>query len=225
MLITLSTVLLGSGMALLPPGVASAQRSRAQTETRNATVAEVKEQGRGHILVVEDDMGEQHEFPLTARVTLRITAPGDSGFVEEGQYLAGTGVLSNEQIFLKNVEIRLVTGRGRQQPGRISKAPEQVGQSRNAYLVSGPIAAAAPDESYPDHQRVALRVTGPNAPLMLEPDFKVTVVSTDTDLITAGAPVELEVTPLRGGRFTLVAATVKLEEALSSEELLGADDE
>jgi hypothetical protein len=217
--------LLGISVLLFVPHIASAQRSRVQTETRNATVVEVKQQGRARILVVEDEAGEQQEFPLTARVTLRVTASGDSGFVTAGQYLAGTGVLSNEQLFLKNVEIRLATGRGRPQPGRITKAPEQAGQSRNAYRVAGPIVAAAADENYPDHLRVALRVTGPNAPLMLEPDFKVTVVSTDTDLIKAGAPVELEVAPLRGGRFNLVAATVKLDEPLSSETLLGADEE
>lgn len=217
--------LLGMSLLSLSPHVASAQRARAQTETHNATVVEVKQQGRSHVLVVEDEMGEQQEFPLTARVGLRITATGDAGFVTEGQYLSGTGVLTNEQIFLKSVEIQLVTGRGRPQPGRITKAPEEVGQSRNAYQVAGPIVAAAPDENYPDHVRVALRVAGPNAPLMLEPDFTVTVVSTDTSLIKAGAPVELEVTPLRGGRFNLVGATVKLDEPLSSQELLGVDEE
>lgn len=210
---------------LFTPAVATAQRTAVETETRNATVVEVKEQGRSRILVVQNEAGEQQEFPLTARVTFRVTAPGDSGFVTAGQYLAGTGVLTNEQIFLKNVEVRLVTGRGRQQPGRITKAPEQAGQSQNAYLVAGPIVAAAPDANYPDHQRVELRVAGPNAPLMLEPGFQVTVVSTDTALVTEGAAVELEVAPLRGGRFNLIAATVKLDEPLSSEELLSAEEE
>jgi hypothetical protein len=220
------TPLLALTALLLAPAVASAQATQQpQTETRSATVVEVKEQGRSRILVVEDEMGEQHEYPLTARITLRVTAPGDAGFVAEGQYLAGTGVLTNEQIFLTSVEIHLATGRGRPQPGRITKAPAQSGQSQNAYLVAGPIVAAAPDEDYPDHQRVALRVSGPNAPLMLEPDFKVTVVSSDPALITEGATVELELMPLRGGRENLVSATVNLEEAFSSEEMLGTDDE
>ena len=117
---------------------------------------------------------------------------------------------------------RVVVVRNR---GRMTKAPEEAGQSRNAYLVSGPIVEAAPDEDYPDHQRVALRVSGPNAPLMLEPGFKVTVVSSDTSMITPGATVELELMPLRGGRESLVGATVQLDEALSSEEVLGTGEE
>lgn len=209
------------GALILAPNVASAQRSRqTPTETQNATVVEVKAQGRARILVVEDEKGEQHEYPITTRISLRVTAPGDEGFVTEGQYLSGTGVLTNDKIFLKQVEIQLFSGRGRPQPGRIIKAPAEAGQSQNAYEVSGPIVAAAPDVDYPDHRRVELRVAGPNAPLMLEPGFTVTVVSSDPALITAGAPVELEMAPLRGGRFNLVSATVNLKEPLKSEEVL-----
>jgi hypothetical protein len=213
-----------AGALFFTPAVACAQQSRQpQTETQNATVVEVKAQGRARILVVEDEQGQQHEYPLTARITLRVTAPGDEGFVTEGQYLSGTGVLTNDKIFLKDVEIQLVSGRNRPRPGSIIKAPAEAGQSQNAYQVSGPIVAAAPDVDYPDHRRVELQVAGPNAPLMLEPGFKVTVVSSDSALITAGAPVELEVAPLRGGRFNVVAATVNLEEPLKSEEVLATD--
>ncbi|REJ89485.1 MAG: hypothetical protein DWQ34_19735 [Planctomycetota bacterium] len=200
---------------------ADAQRSRSKTETRTGKVIEVQEQGRAKKLIVEVD-GEQVEFLINANVKLSVQAPGDTGFVQEGQFVSATGVLSNEQIFIKELTVHLV-GRGQKLPaGKIVKAPAQVGESQNAYNLAGPVLGTKPDEDYPDHTVLGLKVAGRAPKIMLEPDYSVTVSSSDASMIPADAPIEMEVAPLRGGRFRLVAATVTLSEPLNSEEVLGS---
>ncbi len=204
------------------PGVAAAQRPEMKTETKSGTVVEVQKKGRGRTLVVDDSTGQRHEFVITPKVALEVTAPGDVGFVQAGQFFSARGTMSNQKVFVKELTIGIVKPRTRQvAAGSFEKAPAMTGQSTESYLVSGSIVGTQPDPDYKDYLLVGLNIRGAVPPIMLEPGFTVTVSSSDPDLIVAGAPVDLELAPLRGGRFTLVKASVKLQEPLSSETLLG----
>lgn len=206
----------------LLPGAAAAQRPEPKPETRSGTVVEVQKKGRARTLVVDDSTGERLEFVITPKVALEVTAPGDSGFVRPGQFLSARGTMSNQKLFIKELTIGIVKPRTRQTAvGSFAKAPAMTGESTESYLLSGSIVGAQPDPDYKDYLLVGLNIRGAVPPIMLEPGFTVTVSSTDPDLIVAGAPVDLELAPLRGGKFTLVKATVKLPEPLSSETLLG----
>ena len=207
-------------LLLVAAAPASAQRSRQKTETKTGTVVDVQEQGRSKKLIVECE-GEQLEFVLTSKVKLSVQAPGDTGFVQEGQFISATGVLSNEQIFIKQLTVHLVR-RGQKLPtGKIVKTPAKAGESVNAYQLTGPVLGTKQDEDYPDHTVLGLKVAGRAPKIMLEPNYTVTVSTSDASMIPADAPIEMEVAPLRGGRFNLVRATVTLSEPLSSEDVLG----
>lgn len=212
---------LGCAIACLP-GVATAQRPEPRTETKSGTVVEVQKKGRGRTLVVEDTEGQRHEFVITPKVALEVTAQGDAGFVRPGQFFSAKGTMSNQKLFIKELTIGLVKPRSRQVAlGSFEKAPAVVGESTESYLISGSIVGTQPDPDYKDYLLVGLNIRGAVPPIMLEPGFTVTVSSSDPDLITEGAPADLEMAPLRGGKFTLVKATVRLQEPLSSETLLG----
>lgn len=199
---------------------ASAQRPEIKTETKTATVVEVLEKGRGRTLVV-DDAGERKEYPLTPRISLEVTGRGNAGFVRAGQFLSSKGTLTNNKLFLKEVTIHVAKRGTRLPPGKFAKAPPQEGDSTESYLVSGAIVASQPDKDYPNYQAIALKIGGQVPPIMLEPDCVITVVSNDPDLIPVGAPVDLELAPLRGGRFNLVKATVRVTEELDADKVLG----
>jgi hypothetical protein len=204
------------------PGVATAQRPEPKTEKKSGTVVEVQKKGRARTLVVDDSTGQRHEFVITPKVALEVTAPGDAGFVQAGQFFSARGTMSNQKVFVKELTIGIVKPRARQvAAGSFEKAPAMTGQSTESYLVSGSIVGAQPDPDYKDYLLVGLNIRGAAPPIMLEPGFTVTVSSSDPDLIVPGAPVDLDLAPLRGGKFTLVKATVRLQEPLSSETLLG----
>jgi hypothetical protein len=209
---------------LLSPITSLGQRPEAKSETITGRVAEVQKKGRGTTLVVETDAGEKREFPLTPKVQFVISAQGDAGFVVPGQYLAGKGVLTNGKVFLNSLTIQLVRKGQRPPPGKMVKAPAKTGESQNAYLVSGPIVSRETDKDYPDYQVLALKTAGPGAPIMLEKGFQVTVETSDTALVPAGAPIELEGTPLPRDGFNLVKATIRLAEPLDSATIMAAGD-
>lgn len=203
--------------AALPPA-ARAQPPQNQTETRSGTLVEIKKQGRGRFLVFEGADGEQQEFPLTPKVDFVVTAPGDAAAIAPGNFLTGTGTLTNNKLFLSDVSVRLAQKGKKLPPGNIVKAPAVVGESEMSYVISGVIVAAAPDTENAGYHLVALRLPGKIPPILLEPGFSVSVSSADPELAKAGAPVELEVAPLRGGRFNLLKATVKLDEPIAAAE-------
>lgn len=194
-----------------------------QTQTLNTKLKELQQKGRSTTLVVIDDEGKELEFPLTPRTEFEITASGDEGFVRPGAFLSATGVLTNQVIFIKSLNVHLPDKGQRVPPGKVAKAARQAGQSMNAYDVSGSIVGKEESSDYPGYQVLSLRVAGQAPPIMLEKDPKVTVVSTDTELLKdkEGVPVELEVTPLRGDRWNLVKATIKLSEKMDSAKYFG----
>jgi hypothetical protein len=203
------------------PVAAQSQRPEQKTETKTATVVEVQQKGRGRTLVVDDGAGQQSEYPLTPRIALEVTGRGDAGFVRAGQFLSAKGTMTNNKLFLKELTIHVAKRGTRLPAGRFAKAPPQEGDSTESYLVSGAIVASQADKDYPDYLLVGLKLPGQIPPILLEPGFVVTVVSNDPDLIPAGAPVDLELAPLRGGRFNLVRATVRVAEELQVEKVLG----
>jgi hypothetical protein len=210
-----------SGLLCLP-AVARAQRPEPKTETKTGKVVEVQKKGRARTLIVDDATGQRLEFVITPKVSVEVTAPGDAGFLQPGQFLSARGTMSNQKVFVKELTIGLVKPRTRQvAAGSFEKAPAMTGESTESYLLSGSIVGTQPDPDYKDYLRVGLNIRGAVPPIMLEPGYTVTVSSSDPDLIVAGAPVDLELAPLRGGKFTLIKATVRLQEPLSSETLLG----
>lgn len=202
---------------LLTKPSSAAPRRDVKTETRSGTIVEVQQKGRARVLVVEID-GEQREVPVTPRVEIEVQAPGDAGFVRPGQFLTARATLSNDRLFIQALTIHPVRRGQKPPPGRIEKAPEEAGQSTMGYLVSGPIAAVQPNKDYPDHTDVLLRTAGPGAPLMLEPGFSVTVDSSDPDLIPGNSPAQIEIAPLRGGRYNVVKVSVVLSEPFTAAE-------
>lgn len=205
--------------ACLVAGLTAPQCGLAQAQ-KNGTVKEVRQQGRLTQVVVLDDAGSELEINLTPKVELQIRAAGDKGFVVPGQILEGEGVLTNERIYISNVTIRYVPPKQRiTHRGQIAKAPARPGRSTNAYLVSGMIEAAQPDTDYPDFTLVGLKATrGPL--IMLEKDFKVTVLSDNPELIPDGASVSMEGMEIRGGKFNASKLVINLKSPLKSEDLL-----
>src|SRR5262245_20628969 len=83
------------------PGLASAQRPEPKTETKTGTVVEVQKKGRACTLIVDDSTGQRLEFVITPKVALEVTAPGDAGFLQPGQFLSARGTMSNQKLFVK----------------------------------------------------------------------------------------------------------------------------
>lgn len=222
-----STPLFRAVLALLAagllPAVAFAQRGEPMTETRTGTLVEIEEKGRSRTLVV-DVNGKQEEFPLTPRVALEITATGDAGFVDEGRYLSARGTVTNDQLFLRSVNILLLKGRQRPPAGGLKKAPMAVGESVNSWDIAGEIVGSEPDPDYPDYTGVDVKIGPRTQRVLLEPGFTVTVMSTDPTVleIPPGTSIDLEGTP-RGERFLLTGAKVRLSEPLTAAEFFAED--
>lgn len=207
-------------ISLIAVPVSGAQKRGQKTETKQGTIVEVKQSGRRQALVVEID-GKQQTVAVTPKLNLQVKAAGDAGFLRAGQYLSATAVMSNDKLFIKELTISPVKKGQRVPPGKIVKAPVEAGQSKSAYDVSGLITAMQPNADYPEHRDVVLKATGVRAPIMVEPEYSVTVSSSDPALIPANAEAELEVAPLRGGRFKVVGVTINLPDALSAAEFFG----
>jgi len=210
-LLTLSLLLAGS----------EAIPAQNPIETKTGTITKVTQKGRLVQLVVKDDQGDELELLITPKVEFQIQSTGDKGFVTKGQFLQGTGTLSNQKIFLSEVTVHIVLpGRKSVKRGGIVPAKAQAGQSKNSYLVSGTIAAHQTDKDYPDYELIAIREAARGPFLMLKKDVKIKVVSSDISLLPKNAKIRMEGIPLRSGRFNLKKATVQLSKALKSEDLL-----
>ena len=185
-------------------------------ETKTGIIEEVVQKGRNTTLKIKDDQIGSFEVLLTPKIEFQIQAPGDKGFVAAGNILQAQGVMTNEQIFISKVTIRLVPAGTRSTfRGQVTKAPPKPGQSQNAYLVSGVIEESGPDPDYADYLRVTLKgVRGPA--LMLEKNVEVTLSSDQIDQIPDQAPVSVEGTLLRNGKFTPSKVTVRASKAWTS---------
>jgi len=200
--------------------VAWAQRGP-KTETLSGKVKEIQEKGRLSTLVVITDDGQELEFPLTPKVQFEVTAAGDQGFVRPGVYITAEGVLTNEQLFVKDLAVYIV-GPGQRIPaGKVVKSQQQANASVNSYGISGTVQGRQSSPDYPDYEQLALKIAGRIPPIMLEKDFQVTVIARTPKLAQPDAPVELQVIPLRGDKFNLVKATVKLGEPLTAAAVFG----
>ncbi|MCA9081830.1 MAG: hypothetical protein KDA58_14810 [Planctomycetaceae bacterium] len=189
--------------------------------TAKATIDKITVKGRARTLTITTTEGNEFTIPLSNRVKFEVRAPGDEGFVRAGQMLMAQGVLTNDRLFTKNVEIVLLPKGKKPQPGRMEKSTREVGASVNTYDVSGPIVAAEQDPNYEKYLAVAVRTLGQGAVLMLESGFKVTVVSDDIELIKEGMEAEVEALPGPGGRPVFLRVTVDLPDAMKSADLLG----
>lgn len=202
------------------PASLQAQPRGVEPTTKTGTLVGVERTGRVQTLKYKDDAGEEQTLVLTPKVQAYVEAPGDAEFLRTGQFIAALATESNNQLFAKEVTVVLI-GQGRPPVGKIQKAPQKSGQSVNAYQVTGPINAIGADKDYPEYQRVDVKAVGPQAPLMLEEGFKVTVRSPDFSLASEGTPIELQGHELRNGRFVVAKIAAKLEEPLDAAKVFG----
>ncbi len=206
-------------LSALTAGLLAGTVAEAQTSVKGS-VKEVTQKGRLTQLVVTDEAGNDHEINLTPRLELEIRAPGDADFVAPGQVLEGNGVMTNERLYFSDIHVRFVSPKSRTSVRpQIAKLPPKPGESKNSYSVLGQIDAARQDPDYPEYTQVALRGTrGPI--LMLQKNFKVTVIFSDTEMIEEGASVTMTGTEQRGGRFNPAKIVIQRKEAVKAEDLL-----
>jgi len=199
-----------------------AQRGAKEMEV---TVKEVREDGRLHVLVVEDSEGTTHELTVTPRVNVEITGPGDESFVKAGNYVKGRGVLTNGQLFVSSVNIFLVPQGKKVPPGKIVKSPRKAGISTNSYDFSGPILARQTSPDYPDYEMLAVQVAGRTPPILLEKNFSVKLGTDNIALAQEGAKATLSVLPARGGKLNLLSASIENSKPLAGEGGASAEGE
>ncbi|MCA8993853.1 MAG: hypothetical protein KDA69_01330 [Planctomycetaceae bacterium] len=190
-----------------------------------ATVKSVEVKGRVKKLTLVSPEGQELTVQMTPKIQLEIVASGDEGFLRPGQLLQAKGVMTNNRLFVGEVGVVLLPKGKKPTPGRMTKAPEKVGESRSTYLISGPIVAMQQDTDYPDYKAIALKTSDRSAPIMLEKNFKVVVISDDLTSVKEGTPAEVEGLPGPGGRFNVGRISIRLEESLKADDVLGPVEE
>ena len=216
---------------MLSNSIAWSQQNQAGNPNQNshqppqldATVTEIKTQGRTQILVVANEEGQTLEIPLS-RVAVDIKASGDTGFVREGAYIGAVGTVSNEMMFIRAVNV-LLPAKGQKLPrGKVGKAPRQAGASVNSYQVAGTIQAIKPNPDYPDYTMLAIDAQGKYPTLNLEKTYRVNVVSMDKTMLAVGMKVVLD-GRFNRGKFLTSKITANRAEPFKSEEFYGAAEE
>jgi len=186
------------------------------------TLKSIESAGRLTQITVADDQGQEYQVKLNSRMDFQIRGPGDAGFITPGQYMEGTGLLTNEQLFVHDVTIRpVLPGKRSTRRGGIAKLPPRPGQSKIAYMVGGEIEAVGPSPDYPEYTAVKLKgVRGPM--IMLEKNYKLTIVSEDVGLLKEGDTVELySKAPPRNGQIQPTGVLIKRAKFESQELLSG----
>lgn len=205
------------------PNLSWSQQNPNQPPQLDATVQEIKQQGRNNILVVANDQGQTLEIPL-ARVPVDIKGKGDKGFIREGAYIGAIGVESNDMLFISEVNV-LIPAKGQKVPrGRVGKAPRQAGNSQNSFQVAGTIKAIQPNPDYPDYTMLAIDAPGKYPTLNLEKSYQVNVVSMDKTMLKPGMKVKLDGRVNRG-KFLTSKITANRDEPFKSEEFFKASEE
>jgi hypothetical protein len=189
------------------------------------TVAEVKKKGRLTSLVIKSEAGgDPITVLISPKIQFSVEAKGDLGFLCDRQIVTGTGVLTNQMLFVKKWTVHVGPLAKRTKP-RVAKAPNRIGQSTNAYDLAGMIMSRQQDEKFADYETLTLNVAQlKKAPVYIDKGATVTVSTTETDMIEEGTPVEYVQVPAAGGRVQIVAVRVLLKEALKSEEFFKEDD-
>lgn len=199
------------------------QPQQSQTQTIRGLLLEIATKGRSRTLVFEDETGEERQLQLTPRIKFEVTAPGDASLIVPGQFVAAEGVLTNKQVFVREVMLIPVRKGQRVPPGRARKLPPKAGRSENAYQVSGAVVSIGPDEDYPQYQRLVLKMS-PQAPVLLEAGFSVTVRTSNPEMAIPGSDVRIEAQQVRG-RLMPTKVTVALSEPVTLEMLTGREAE
>lgn len=187
------------------------------TETIKGTLKEIQEKGRSKTLVITDELGGEKEFLLTPKIQFQIEAPGVPGLIVPGRYVSGSGTLTNNQIFVSQINVYFLAPGQKPPAGGVKQSPRMVGASVNGYDLAGVVGETGQSMDYPDYTMVALKVPGRVPPIMLEKNVRVNVISFDTDMAKPGSAVELEVQPLKGDRVNLLKATVTLDEPITGD--------
>jgi hypothetical protein len=188
---------------------------------KTGRILEAETKGKLTTLKIESTEGESYEVKLTPQLEFFVVGKGDAGFVRPGVYMTARGVMTNETIFVKEVNVVLLAKGKRPPVGKVQKATVKEGESVNTFEVSGQIVEMAPSKDYPDHTAVALKVAGKPPAVWLEPGYTVTVASSDPAHAAAGADVEIGMRPLKGGKLMPVALRVHRGSDFSSAEMLG----
>ncbi len=196
------------------------QQESNKPPTVSGTITEIKTQGKLKMIVVTNDEGKTMEVPLTPRLSVDIKASGDKGFIRSGTFIGAQGDLSNEAIFVKEVNV-LLPKKGQKLPrGKISKASRGGGTLMNSYNIIGTIQATKPNPDYPEYTMVALDTSGKNPVINLEKDYTVKVVSADFEMIQEGMKVVLT-GRLNRGRVQISKVEITRKEPFKSDEILG----
>jgi len=189
------------------------------------TVVEVKKKGRLTSLVIKSEAGgDPITVLISPKIQFSVEAKGDLGFLRDRQIVSGTGVLTNQMLFVKKWTVHVGPLAKRTKP-QVVKAPNRIGQSTNAYDLSGMIMSRQQDEKFAEYETLTLNVAQlKKAPVYIDKGATVTVSTTETDMIEEGTPVEYVQVPAAGGRFRIAAVRVLLKEVLKSEEFFKEDD-
>lgn len=219
-------VVVGVLLAGLPTASAQAPGQEGEGPTiKKGRLLELDTKGRVTTLKIETTDGESYEVKVTPMLDFAILGGGDPSFVKPGMFLSARGVMSQEKIFVQNLNIHVFPKGKRPPPGRFVKGQPQPGESLSLYEVSGEIVSAGPAEDYPDYTALVLKVPGRNPPVWLEKGFQVRVSSTEPAHASAGADVELALRPVRGGKLFPVGVRIYREAPFTAEEVLKETDE
>jgi hypothetical protein len=181
-------------------------------------VKEVVTKGKANTLVITDEVGNDHSFPLTPKIELEIRAQGDPGFLAPGMAVKFQAVQSND-IFFGTIFSVYPQFAGKKPPLKVAKSAPMLGQSVNLHDLQGEIARweDVPDGKY---DLLHLKATGKNEyTVYMEPNYRVDVLLTDPKSIEAGQGVTIT-GRLAGSKFLAAKIVVETGKSLKGEEFL-----
>ncbi|MEZ6067259.1 MAG: hypothetical protein R3B90_16500 [Planctomycetaceae bacterium] len=221
--LTLSLSLLLSGSGLAQEGRPSAEGGAAVEDagppTKSGKLTEVQQKGRTTTLILQMDDGQTHEVKVTPLISLAINGTGSKDLLEAGRLVSGTGIMSNNTIFLTEVTVHLLP-KGRKAPtGGVQKIEAEAGESVNQYMVGGELTSFGPADGFPEYMALGLKLRGNVPNVWTEKEYTVKVSSADPEHAPVGSPVEVQYKLLRGGREMPAAIIVTREEPFTLDDV------
>lgn len=206
-------------------GQAGQPQEPAVQKPLKGTISEVIRKGKATTLVILSEAGgEPIKQPITPQIQFAVEAKGDPGFLRERQMVSGTGVMTNNLLFVKDWTVHVGLSARKVKPG-MQKAEREIGASVNTYQIAGQVQSRQQDKDYPEYETVRLNIPQlRNAPVYIEKNATVTVSMTETDRIAEGAKCEFYQTLGPGNRIRILALKVELPEELKSEEFFAAEE-
>jgi len=221
-------------MAAMATSLTAAGPKQKQTDDQNpgdsieATIFSIDKKGRSTILAVEDENGEKTEHRLNSKTPLQVTGPADSGFLRPGAVVYTKVFVKPNKPKPNNLRNRNLRNPSQQEllfgnsftvyldglrtrgwkPGKTKEVKELVGQ----------IVQKSDDKLLLSLGRAGRGI------VTLEKGYKVDVVSSNPQLIQAGAKAILHGESVRG-QFRVSAVEVKLEKPLDSKEYFAPEKE